>query len=165
MKETLFDQSRRHDVLTMRNGELVSITACDTISDAVNCMMEKSREYPDATFDHASRHVRTNRKDRYSIFDAASRRRLYKEAWQQGYVYATLALCPDGVVRRAEYNSPDTWFSVPARVRVNGSAVYGFISANGADPDVLDNPITNPIVFHFYPYLIQPRESKQGDQS
>ena len=38
-------------------------------------------------------------------------------------------LCPDNVRRVADITGyPDTWFSIPARVRVRGVSVSGFIT-------------------------------------
>lgn len=69
------------------------------------------------------------------------------------------ALCPDGV-RRVAYPSTDgvadTWFSIPARVRItrDGSryTVAGYVtvqSVNGWDTPTPDDPAT----VHFRPYL------------
>jgi hypothetical protein len=38
-------------------------------------------------------------------------------------------LCPDGVRRTVQLtNHPDTWFSIPARVKAHGKTVTGFVA-------------------------------------
>jgi hypothetical protein len=49
------------------------------------------------------------------------------------------ALCPDGALRVVVCGLPDTAFSIPARARINGRSVRGFVSSDERG-------------FHFTPY-------------
>ncbi len=40
------------------------------------------------------------------------------------------AVCPDGVVRKGVCGIPDTFFSIPARIKAHGKTVTGFITVN-----------------------------------
>jgi len=70
-------------------------------------------------------------------------------------IKATGALCPDGI-RRNAYPSTDgiadTYFSIPAFVRVRGVRVYGYVSVETFRGNVTafsDDPVT----VKFFPYL------------
>lgn len=59
---------------------------------------------------------------------------------------ATKCLCSDGVRRTAWVSGQaDTWFSIPARVKVKGKTVSGYVT--GRD---FDHP--NDLEFHQYLY-------------
>jgi hypothetical protein len=64
------------------------------------------------------------------------------------------ALCPDGKVRALARISitADTFFSIPAAVKVNGRTVSGYVSID--DTDTVDDGATFPgvVVFRAYTY-------------
>ena len=37
------------------------------------------------------------------------------------------AFCPDGKIRAGRCGLPNTWFSIPARLKANGKTVTGFL--------------------------------------
>ena len=37
-------------------------------------------------------------------------------------------LCPDGIKRISACGIPDTWFSIPARLRVKGQTITGYVT-------------------------------------
>lgn len=43
------------------------------------------------------------------------------------------ARCPDGIIRSGICSIPDTYFSIPARLRVKGKSVVGYITAESED--------------------------------
>ena len=40
------------------------------------------------------------------------------------------ARCPDGIVRRGVCGIPDTYFSIPARLKAHGKTVAGFVGSD-----------------------------------
>jgi hypothetical protein len=48
-----------------------------------------------------------------------------------GFTRRVYALCADGKKRILKCSIPDTYFSIPARGRINGKYVRGYISTNG----------------------------------
>jgi hypothetical protein len=46
-------------------------------------------------------------------------------------------LCADGVVRKAIVGIPDTYFSIPARLKANGKTVSGFVSSEEVEGAVV----------------------------
>jgi hypothetical protein len=51
------------------------------------------------------------------------------------------ALCPDGKVRTCQVGLPDTIFSIPARVKVFGKTVTGFVFVNHPYNPTLSGPL------------------------
>ena len=68
---------------------------------------------------------------------AAKRAEFATATWCEGDINIGVrkALCSDGVRRYARLTGePDTWFSIPASVKVQGKTVTGFVSM--AEEDV-----------------------------
>jgi hypothetical protein len=41
------------------------------------------------------------------------------------------AFCPDGRVRKIKFGRSDTFVSAPAKVRIGGNVIFGFITSEG----------------------------------
>lgn len=68
------------------------------------------------------------------------------------------ALCPDGIVRTAVVGIPDTFFSIPARLKARGKTVAGYVSVSTASgSDVATDE--DPAILYFHPYKYR----KNGD--
>ena len=64
--------------------------------------------------------------------------------WQQ-LIKVKGCICPDGQPRTATITgAPDTYFSVPARVKVGRKSVSGFVVLSGGRPDRKEG-------FYFFP--------------
>jgi len=51
------------------------------------------------------------------------------------------AVCPDGIKRIAVCGLPDTYFSIPARIRVKGKSIVGYVT--GSDDNGLEFRVMN----------------------
>jgi hypothetical protein len=52
------------------------------------------------------------------------------------------AICLDGKVRRGTCGVPDTFFSIPARLKAKGKTVTGYVTIDSSDGEI-----------HFHAYL------------
>jgi hypothetical protein len=61
------------------------------------------------------------------------------------------ALCPDGKVRACVVGLPDTFFSIPARMKANGKTVTGFVTVETLE-GFSTATAEDPHVVKFVPY-------------
>ncbi len=54
-----------------------------------------------------------------------------------GFTRRAYAECEDGTMRLVKCSIPDTFFSIPARAKINGKMVKGFLSITGTNNDQL----------------------------
>jgi hypothetical protein len=84
-------------------------------------------------------------------------------AW--GLTVSGAAECPDGKVRKLKRisSTPDTFFSIPAAVRVNGKTVAGYVTIETVAGNTVrfDN---DPEIVRFIPYTYRKNGRVFGDK-